>query len=206
MVSGMALPESVNFGSKWAEISADDGKNWFFSVRIRQNAENRLVLSKKRTVLSIVLSRFWANEQKRKVRQTRLFTGLFGGELGIRTLGSFWEHSISSAAPSTTRTTLRVCNSAFLPKTFGKNWRKEQQNIQFSNRRKPCIYGLFKRSKQPTLQKISSQPRYDRFDTFPYSAKAWKNTICAYYFIGFERKSQAFFGKKVDIYRAMRLQ
>lgn len=27
MVSGMALPESVNFGSKWAEISADDGKN-----------------------------------------------------------------------------------------------------------------------------------------------------------------------------------
>ena len=156
MVSGMALPESVNFGSKWAEISADDGKNWFFSVRIRQNAENRLVLSKKRTVLSIVLSRFWANEQKRKVRQTRLFTGLFGGELGIRTLGSFWEHSISSAAPSTTRTTLRVCDSAFLPKTFGKNWRKEQQNIQFSNRRKPCIYGLFKRSKQPTLQKISS--------------------------------------------------
>ncbi len=32
----------------------------------------------------------------------------FGGELGIRTLGSFWEHSISSAAPSTTRTTLRT--------------------------------------------------------------------------------------------------
>ena len=59
--------------------------------------------------------------KKRKVQQTRLFTGLFGGELGIRTLGSFWEHSISSAAPSTTRTTLRVCNSAFLPKTFGKN-------------------------------------------------------------------------------------
>ena len=143
MVSGMALPESVNFGSKWAEISADDGKNWFFSVRIRQNAENRLVLSKKQAVLSIVLSRFWANEQKRKVQQTRMFTGLSGGELGIRTLGSFWEHSISSAAPSTTRTTLRVCNSAFLPKTFGKNWRKEQQNIQFSNRRKPLILRAF---------------------------------------------------------------
>ena len=143
---------------------------------------------------------------KKKSPENRLFTGLFGGELGIRTLGSFWEHSISSAAPSTTRTTLRVCNSAFLPKTFGKNWRKEQQNIQFSNRRKPWIYGLFKRSKQPTLEKISSQSRYDRFDTFPYSAKAWKNTLCAYYFIGFERKSQAFFGKKVDIYRAKRLQ
>ena len=36
---------------------------------------------------------------------------LCGGELGIRTLGSFWEHSISSAAPSTSRTTLRVCIS-----------------------------------------------------------------------------------------------
>ena len=143
-------------------------KELIFTVRIRQNARNRLVLSKKQAVLSIVLSRFWANEQKRKVQKTRLFTGLFGGELGIRTLGSFWEHSISSAAPSTTRTTLRVCNSAFLPKTFGKNWRKEQQNIQFSNRRKPWFYGLFKRSKQPTLQKISSQPRYDHFDTAAY--------------------------------------
>ena len=27
MVSGMTLPESVNFGSKWAEISDDGGKN-----------------------------------------------------------------------------------------------------------------------------------------------------------------------------------
>ncbi len=27
--------------------------------------------------------------KKRKVQQTRLFTGLFGGELGIRTLGPF---------------------------------------------------------------------------------------------------------------------
>ena len=67
---------------------------------------------------------------KRKGRQflSKLPT-FYGGELGIRTLGSFWEHSISSAAPSTTRTTLRVCDSAFLPKIFGKNWRKEQQNI-----------------------------------------------------------------------------
>ncbi|HAY62961.1 MAG TPA: hypothetical protein DCX90_05030, partial [Ruminococcaceae bacterium] len=61
-------------------------------------------------------------------------------------------------------------------------------------------------TKFPASAEISSQSRYDRFDTFPYSAKAWKNTLCAYYFIGFERKSQAFFGKKVDIYRAMRLQ
>ena len=29
------------------------------------------------------------NEKKRKVQQTRMFTGLFGGELGIRTLEAF---------------------------------------------------------------------------------------------------------------------
>ena len=52
-------------------------------------------------------------EKKRKVQQTRMFTGLFGGELGIRTLGSFWEHSISSAAPSTTRTTLHMLSLKF---------------------------------------------------------------------------------------------
>ena len=58
----------------------------------------------------------------RKKPAIGLITGFFGGgELGIRTLGSFWEHSISSAAPSTSRTTLRVCYSAFFPKTFGKN-------------------------------------------------------------------------------------
>ena len=43
---------------------------------------------------------------KKKSLKNLDFSGFFGGELGIRTLGSFWEHSISSAAPSTSRTTL----------------------------------------------------------------------------------------------------
>ena len=57
---------------------------------------------------------------------------LFGGELGIRTLGSLWEHSISSAAPSTSRTTLRVyisirffLRSNFGQKIFGEKSRRE---------------------------------------------------------------------------------
>ena len=37
-----------------------------------------------------------SKREKKKSPENRLFTGLFGGELGIRTLGSFWEHSISS--------------------------------------------------------------------------------------------------------------
>ena len=40
----------------------------------------------------------------------------FGGELGIRTLGTF-VHSISSAAPSTTRTTLRLTERAITQST-----------------------------------------------------------------------------------------
>ncbi len=40
-----------------------------------------------------------------KQKSSRKSTAIFGGELGIRTLGTF-VHSISSAAPSTTRTTL----------------------------------------------------------------------------------------------------
>ena len=44
-----------------------------------------------------------------------------GGELGIRTLGSFWEHDISSVAPSTSRTTLRIYfYPCFLPKNCSK--------------------------------------------------------------------------------------
>ena len=64
---------------------------------------------------------------------------LCGGELGIRTLGSLWEHGISSAAPSTSRTTLRMCISIrffsslnFRSKNF---WREKQErtlkNIRF---------------------------------------------------------------------------
>ena len=50
---------------------------------------------------------------KKKSPKNLDFSDFFGGELGIRTLGSFWEHSISSAAPSTSRTTLHSIKFAY---------------------------------------------------------------------------------------------
>ena len=73
---------------------------------------------------------------------------LYGGELGIRTLGSFWEHSISSAAPSTTRTTLRICNSAFLPK---KNWKELTERT--------TKYLIFKSNKPLNLQAFQAEQK-----------------------------------------------
>ena len=67
---------------------------------------------------------------KKKSPKNLDFSGFFGGELGIRTLGSFWEHSISSAAPSTTRTTLRVYfRPVFFPEICSKiRWRENRRD------------------------------------------------------------------------------
>ena len=54
-----------------------------------KKSKNRSVLSKKPPVLSMILRCFRKKSKKRKVQQTRMFTGLSGGELGIRTLGPF---------------------------------------------------------------------------------------------------------------------
>lgn len=69
---------------------------------------------------------------KKKKPEIGLITGFFGGELGIRTLGSLWEHGISSAAPSTSRTTLRVYfNPIFTAKNHSKKlWGEKQERKQ----------------------------------------------------------------------------
>lgn len=76
---------------------------------------------------------------KKKKPEIGLITGFFGGgELGIRTLGSLWEHGISSAAPSTSRTTLQLYISIlFSPpknhskKFWGENQERKQKTIRF---------------------------------------------------------------------------
>lgn len=70
---------------------------------------------------------------KKKKPEIGLITGFFGGELGIRTLGSLWEHGISSAAPSTSRTTLQLYISILFspPKNHSKNfWGENQERKQ----------------------------------------------------------------------------
>lgn len=70
---------------------------------------------------------------KKKSPKNLDFSDFFGGELGIRTLGSFWEHSISSAAPSTTRTTLHMSIRKSFPKLLERTDGKNTNFIQFSN-------------------------------------------------------------------------
>lgn len=143
---------------------------------------------------------------KKKSPENRLVTGLFGGELGIRTLEAFrlTAFRVLHLRPLG-QLSVYVIPFSF-EKLFARTDGKNSKLFSFSNRVKPAWLQGFWWTKRTASRKISSQSRYDRFDTFPYSAKAWENTLCAYYFIGFERKSQVFFGKKVDIYRAMRLQ
>ncbi len=73
--------------------------------------------------------------QTKKEKQCQSITSLFGGELGIRTLGSFWEHDISSVAPSTSRTFLQICTvvtTSLLPIDFTKYALVCQHKIQLS--------------------------------------------------------------------------
>lgn len=82
-------------------------------------------------------------------------------------------HRISSAAPSTSRTTLRVYISIrfffaqisfkkFLERKAGENTKK-YSIFDFEN---PYIWG-FRRTKRPSRRKISSQSRHDHFATSP---------------------------------------
>ena len=70
------------------------------------------LLCRRTEILKAVGKRFeiirFSEKWSKKKPVNALVYRLCGGELGIRTLGSLWEHSISSAAPSTSRTTLRV--------------------------------------------------------------------------------------------------
>ena len=93
-------------------------KELILTARIRQNAGNRSVLSKKQAVLSIVLNWFWSGKQKRKVRQTRMATGLFGGEDGIRTHVRLLANWFRVSPVMTTSIPLRVYSSAVFPRLF----------------------------------------------------------------------------------------
>ncbi len=77
-------------------------------------------------------------------------------------------YSISSAAPSTTRTTLRLCDSVQFKKLFARTDGKNNKIFSFRTSPKRSVYGGSKRSILPNLSGISSAPRYDHFDTSPY--------------------------------------
>ena len=100
------------------------------------------------------------NEKKRKVQQTRMFTGLFGGELGIRTLEAFrlTAFRVLHLRPLG-QLSVYVIPFSF-EKLFARTDGKNNKIFNFQTEQKLSIYGNFEGSILPNSQKISSQPRY----------------------------------------------
>ena len=108
---------------------------------------------------------------KRKKPEIGLITGFFdGGELGIRTLGTFLYTTFRVAhLRPLGQLSVYLLNCSFLvQKRFGENYRREREKIFDFNVLKPRWIKGFVRTKPPKLRRISSQPRYDHFDTSPY--------------------------------------
>ena len=93
---------------------------------------------------------------KKKSPENRLVTGLFGGELGIRTLEAFrlTAFRVLHLRPLG-QLSVYVIPFSF-EKLFARTDGKNNKIFNFRTEENPWIYGLFKRSKQPTSQKISS--------------------------------------------------
>ena len=113
---------------------------------------------------------------KKKSPKNLDFSGFFGGELGIRTLGSFWEHSISSAAPSTTRTTLRLCDSVQFKKLFARTDGKNNKIFNFRTGESPVFMGFFSGENSQLYKKI----RVSSVMTTSMPLQIIQNTIILY--------------------------
>ena len=125
---------------KMADESSDSGRQMRTLITAPKSPRHRQwktdLLCRRTEILKAVGRQFeiirFSEKWSKKKPVNALVYRLCGGELGIRTLGSLWEHSISSAAPSTSRTTLRVyisirffLRSNFGQKIFGEKSRRE---------------------------------------------------------------------------------
>ncbi len=77
-------------------------------------------------------------------------------------------HSISSAAPSTTRTTLQDLSQHQDLRKRGELMGRTSKNIKLKIPEKPRKIKGFRNGGFPIATTISSQSRYDHFDTAPY--------------------------------------
>ena len=105
---------------------------------------------------------------KKKSPENRKFTGLFGGELGIRTLEAFrlTAFRVLHLRPLG-QLSVYVIPFSF-EKLFARTDGKNNKIFNFRTEQKLSVYGGFEGSILPNSQKISSQSRYDRFDTPAY--------------------------------------
>ena len=132
------------------------GEQLIFSLENRRSCRLILWAKIKKPVIGVITGFLW-----RRVRDSN------PRDLSV--------YSISSAAPSTSRTTLRVYISIrfffaqlsvkkFLERKAGENTKK----YSIFDSESPYKQRVFRRTKRPSCRKISSQPRYDHFDNAPY--------------------------------------
>lgn len=114
---------------------------------------------------------------KKKSPENRKFTGLFGGELGIRTLEAFrlTAFRVLHLRPLG-QLSVYVIPFSF-EKLFARTDGKNNKIFNFRTEQKLSVYGGFEGSILPNSQKISSHVRYDHFDTSPCSTKIVYQTV-----------------------------
>ena len=111
---------------------------------------------------------------KKKSPENRLVTGLFGGELGIRTLEAFrlTAFRVLHLRPLG-QLSVYVIPFSF-EKLFARTDGKNNKIFNFRTEQKLSIYGDFEGSILPNSQKISSRSRYDLFDSPPYISTVFR--------------------------------
>ena len=114
---------------------------------------------------------------KKKSPENRLVTGLFGGELGIRTLEAFrlTAFRVLHLRPLG-QLSVYVIPFSF-EKLFARTDGKNNKIFNFRTEQKLSIYGDFEGSILPNSQKISSPCRYDLFGTTPYFVLLYNSSI-----------------------------
>ena len=118
---------------------------------------------------------------KRKKPEIGLITGFFdGGELGIRTLGTFLYTTfrVSHLRPLGQLSVYFLNCSFLIRKRFGENYRREQEKIFDFNVLKPRWIKGFVRTKPPKLRRISSfAPSTTRTTLQMCTKLLWKKQI-----------------------------
>ena len=106
---------------------------------------------------------------KKKACKLACLQAFCGGELGIRTLEAFrlTAFRVLHLRPLG-QLSVYVIPFSF-EKLFARTDGKNNKIFNFRTEQKLSIYGSFEGNILPNSQKISSQPRYDHFDTSAYS-------------------------------------
>ena len=141
-------------------------------------------------------------------RKLYVACGGFGGELGIRTLEAFrlTAFRVLHLRPLG-QLSVYVIPFSF-EKLFARTDGKNNKIFNFRTEQKLSVYGDLEGSILPNSQKISSQARYDHFDTLPYMLTRFREVNAIFYclriFLRFLTTQAFSFGKILSFVKGAR--